>query len=180
VNRSDETARDYGFPSTTQNLVVAYTSAPRLVQNLEYDEVVYAHSGLAISHPFLDRRVVEYVASIPVEIRPYDGRTKILARKGFADALPPSVLNRRSVTLADSYLDVIVAQHATELRARYPVVPTAAEPFIDQVRYAAEMDAIAATTPEYGNGSLWRAWMLMIWLDRLHDRGAASVKHFQP
>jgi len=165
-----------GFSWLTPNLIAGYVRAPRMVWNLEYDETMYARAGLEVTHPFLDRAVVEYVLGIPLAARPFDGRTKTLARQGFADRLPESIRDRRTVTLADTYLDTVVARLDPILRSRYPEVPPAARPFIDTQKYRAILHASAPQTPVYGDGSLWRAWLLMLWLDRI-DRYEEPIEY---
>lgn len=163
----EENPTRYGFDSPTQNLVIAYTRAPRLTQILEYEEARHARAGLAVTHPFLDRTLVEYVASIPVTDRPFDGRTKTLARVAFADWLPRSVLDRRTATYANRYLDTIVARLQPHFRNRFPTVTDAAVPFLDPETYASRLADTVANPPVWGDGLLWSAWTLMAWLDRL-------------
>ena len=99
AQRVAENPADMGFPSSTQNLVVSYTREPLLVLLLEYDEMRHARAGLDVTSPFLDRRLVEYVASIPIARRPLDTCTKTLARNGFSDWLPSSVIDLRTKTV---------------------------------------------------------------------------------
>ena len=165
---------DYGFESLTQNLMISYTRAPRLVQVLEHGEERHARSGLDVSHPFLDRTLVEYVASIPIAARPSDGRTKTLARTAFADRLPESVLNRRTPTYANGYLDTIVARLQPCFRDRYPNVSDAAKPFLDEEAYRSRLEVAVTDRPAWGGGLLWSAWTLMAWLDQI-DRYASPT-----
>ena len=112
----DEVTTDFGFPSDTQNLTVAATRHPLVVWSNEMQEAEYASRGIDLSHPYLDKELVEYVASVGVRDRPFDGRTKILMRDGFGDRLPESVTSRRDKTYADDYLDSLFSQHLDEIR----------------------------------------------------------------
>jgi asparagine synthetase B (glutamine-hydrolysing) len=163
---------DFGFPSLTQNLVISYVRSGRLVQILEYEEQRCARGGLDVSHPFLDRAVVEYVAAIPPARRPNDGRTKTLARRAFSGWLPQSVVDRRTATYADGYLDVMIGRLHPHYIERYPRVPLAAQPYIDSDRYADSVSAALTDPPGWDGGRLWSAWTLMVWLDRFdqYDR----------
>ncbi len=44
--------------------------------------------------PFLDRDLVEYVATIPDHMKLRRGRTKVILREAFSDLLPPEIVNR--------------------------------------------------------------------------------------
>ena len=159
---------DVGFPSLTQNLVIAYTRAPLLVLLVEYDETRAANHGLASSHPYLDRQLIEFVASIPVPDRPFDGRSKTLARSGFAGYLPQSVLDRRTKTVADGYFATVFNRQRSEFRARYPEVSPAGADWLDAAVYAAALEKVDRGDADSDTRrSLWTAWTLMIWIDGL-------------
>lgn len=159
---------EFEFPSVTQVGVVASTQHPSIAWINEVQEAVYASRGLDLSQPFLDRTVVEYVASLSPAHRPFDGRSKTLVRNGFSGWLPPSVLDRRTKTVADDCLDVLFSRHGARYRDRYPEVSDAALDYLDNERY---VELLARTDTEHPNSldreSLWNAWTLMAWLDGL-------------
>ena len=159
---------EFDFPSLTQVGAIASTQHPSIAWINEAQEAVYASRGLDLSQPYLDRTVVEYVASLSPARRPFDGRSKILVRNGFSDWLPPSVLERRTKTVADDYLDVLFALHGTHLRDRYPGVSDAALDYLDDGRYVELLNATNIEHPgSLNRESLWSAWMLMAWFDGL-------------
>ena len=163
---------DYGYPSLTQNRVVSYTTAAPFAALLEHVETRYARGGLGVSYPFLDRTVVEYVASIPLMDRPFGRRTKSLVRDGFEDWLPRSVVNRRLKVVADDYFDAALGRRYPEFLALYPTVPCAARPYVDADRYDALLrDANESTSVFSSRESLWNAWTIMAWLEQLHQYG---------
>ena len=169
-----EPATDFGFPTDTQNLTIAASRHPLIVWSNEMQEAEYASRGLELSHPYLDKVLVEYVASIAPSNRPFDGRTKILMRDGFTDHLPSSVTSRRDKTYADDYLDALFTSHLPEIRRRYPEVPTVADDFVDPPRYRAALASvdnagIDATLRE----QIWDVWTLMTWLDNLGSYGSS-------
>jgi asparagine synthase (glutamine-hydrolysing) len=45
--------------------------------------------------PFLDHRLVELAASLPVELKLAGGETKVVLRRALADLLPREILERR-------------------------------------------------------------------------------------
>lgn len=52
-------------------------------------------SGLEVRVPFCDRRIVEYLYTVPWSCKDYQGREKGLLRHAFRDLLPEPVLNRK-------------------------------------------------------------------------------------
>jgi hypothetical protein len=166
---------DFGFPSVTQNLVIADGQNGLAVWTNDSLEAAFSYQGLGLSHPFLDRSVVEFVASIPALDRPFDGRTKVFLRSGFSGDLPESVLDRPRATSFDEYLEAVFAHHAPSYGERYPMVSEAAEPYLDGGRYRLTMEALGSAVlnreQRYG---LWSAWTLMAWLDGLGSYRSGS------
>ncbi len=163
-----EVETEFGFPSDTQNLTVAASRHPLLVWSNEMQESEYASLGLDLSHPYLDKSLIEFVVSIAMNDRPFDGRPKVLLRDGFADRLPASVTSRRDKAYADDYLTALFAKHLPGIRLKYPDVSPMAEAFLDRGRYQA---ALTAVDKNGGDADLregiWGAWTLMAWLDGL-------------
>jgi asparagine synthase (glutamine-hydrolysing) len=156
------------FPSLTQNLMVSSTRAPLLGLLLEYDEQRYARDGLVVSYPYLDRRLVEFVAAVPLVRRPSVGGSKALARSAFSQSLPASVIERRFKTVANDSLDAVVARLAPQFRERYATITDAASPYLNANWYHANLPAADASEPGFRFGeSLWKAWTIMAWLDGL-------------
>jgi asparagine synthase (glutamine-hydrolysing) len=52
-------------------------------------------NSLEARSPMLDTALVEYVASLPPELKVRGGRLKILLREAFRDLVPPGLLQRR-------------------------------------------------------------------------------------
>jgi asparagine synthase (glutamine-hydrolysing) len=52
--------------------------------------------GVDLRDPLMDRRLVEFCLSVPVDQLCSDGRTRALARRALADRLPASLLERRT------------------------------------------------------------------------------------
>ncbi len=163
-----ETPTDFGFPSDTQNLTVAASRHPLVVWSNEMQEAEYASLGLDVSHPYLDQGLVEFVASVAVNDRPFDGRTKVLMRDGFGDRLPPSVTSRRDKTYADDYLDMLFVGQLPAIREQYPQVPSGAVAFVDAERYQSALAVVDQTGIDSDlREQIWDAWTLMSWLDGL-------------
>ncbi|MCL1693358.1 MAG: asparagine synthase-related protein, partial [Actinomycetia bacterium] len=153
------------YPSLTQNLVIAHASDPGIEHLNELQDALYASCGVEVSHPFLDRAVVEYLASIPVMDRPYDPRMKALVRRGFAGWLPDSVIERQDKTVADEYLDGLFSHHAPQYRERFSDITASAEHILDRRRYHRHLAYLdAGTATRTVTDELWGAWTLMAWL----------------
>ncbi len=52
-------------------------------------------SGLEIRVPFCDKRIVEYLYTVPWCHKDYKGREKGLLRHAFRDLLPPEIIQRK-------------------------------------------------------------------------------------
>lgn len=52
------------------------------------------HAGLELRHPFLDRRVVEFLIGLPDDLRFRNGQHRFLLRRVMKDLLPPSIAQR--------------------------------------------------------------------------------------
>lgn len=52
------------------------------------------HAGLELRHPFLDRRVVEFLMALPDDLRFRDGQHRFLLRRVMKDILPPAIAQR--------------------------------------------------------------------------------------
>ena len=157
---------DFDFPMLTQTAPVAAAVHPSVAWVNELQEAQYASTGIDLSHPYFDRQLIEFVASLPPRAHPFEGSTKPLTRRAFADHLPESVLTRHTKTVADDYLDHIFVLHARQYRERYPNLSPLAQAFFDNGRYLtllsrADSGRLDFTTRE----SLWSAWTVMAWLD---------------
>ena len=53
--------------------------------------------GLECRQPFLDHRVVELAARMPIDMKFRRGRGKRILREAFADLLPPPIRRRRKM-----------------------------------------------------------------------------------
>ncbi len=60
------------------------------------DRMSMAHS-LEVRPPFLDHRIVEFAASLPVSLKIRGSRQKVILKELMRDKLPPSVLQRKKV-----------------------------------------------------------------------------------
>jgi asparagine synthase (glutamine-hydrolysing) len=82
------------------------------------------HAGLELRHPFLDRRVVEFLIGLPDHLRFRDGQHRFLLRRVMKDLLPPVIAQRLDKpNLDDVLLDGLrVADPPRVLHERLEVV----------------------------------------------------------
>ncbi|MCU5702561.1 asparagine synthase-related protein, partial [Bacillus cereus] len=72
--------------------------------HLYMDKVLGAFVGVDIKHPFLDRRLIEYIYKIPGEFRFSNMNTKYILRKSMENYLPESIVNRKNKTTHLAYI----------------------------------------------------------------------------
>ena len=61
----------------------------------EMQERIASHAGIELRHPFDDRRVAEFLMSVPPEIRGRRGESKWVMRRALSGMLPSSIHDRR-------------------------------------------------------------------------------------
>ncbi len=66
-------------------------TSPHIAERTEMHAQVGARHGLAFAFPLLDRRLVEFVLSLPSEFFVRDGVRRVLFRDAMADILPPKI-----------------------------------------------------------------------------------------
>lgn len=62
------------------------------------DRTIAPSVGVICQHPFLDRRLIEYLYKIPGELRWSNGETKYILRQSLKDYIPEIILNRKNKT----------------------------------------------------------------------------------
>lgn len=136
------------------------------------DRVIAAEFGVDISHPFLDRRLIEFLYSIPGELCWNAGTPKWLLRRTMQNKLPNDVIWRENKT---DHLSLTFQG----LRQSWPVLYPAIEKgrvcrfgFIDLKEWRAALEL-------WRQGHLTRddIWVLMaieIWLYRLEQKTSVS------
>jgi len=78
-----------------------------LYLDFSYYPVVQKHYGITYCHPFYDRRLVEFMLSLPMKFKYKEGVTKVLLRKAMKGILPEKIRNR---TDKASFSDVLRQQ----------------------------------------------------------------------
>jgi asparagine synthase (glutamine-hydrolysing) len=84
------------FPDRLQNEILKYVQCPDLTWSIEAIEAQSAYRGFYPQHPFLDRELVEYVLSIPLDGYLPAHHWRPLIFHALADDLPSNVRMRRN------------------------------------------------------------------------------------
>ncbi len=122
--------------------------------------------GIEVRHPFLDRRLFEYVLAIPGEqLFRLDG-TKSLLRRSMREILPERIRSRRGKTRFTPFLDSVLRERAAGEITELLSSPRADDlGILDGNRLrSAYLDFLGGT--EESRRALWYAVTLEIWLRR--------------
>jgi asparagine synthase (glutamine-hydrolysing) len=127
---------------------------------------ISAAFGIETRHPFLDRRLFEYVLAIPGEQLFRLDRTKGLLRGSMRGLLPERIRNRTGKTQFTSFLDSVLRERAADEIADLLSAPRSAELGILDAGClrSAYLDFLGGTNDS--KGDLWYAVTLEIWLRR--------------
>ena len=165
--REPRSSSPQAFPSRTQAAIASNIRSPLYTWINEAQAMLFATYDVDQTHPLMDRTLVEFVVSIhPVDL-PFDGRPKTLARQGFAEDLPASVLGRRTATIADTYLADSLAPQVDAYRERFPTVPISV-PVIAGPAYGTALDRQRDSGLQTLDLiALRRAWQVMAFIEGL-------------
>lgn len=134
-----------------------------------YDQHAAAY-GIEVRHPFLDRRLVEFLAAIPPRQLFRTGASKPLLRRAMAGLLPDLVRLRRGKTQFGAFLEQAMAQRQRTRIERLlasPLVETSG--FVDGGRLRAAYRRFQEGLPIDNDFYLWHTIALEIWM-REHQR----------
>ena len=131
------------------------------------DRVSMAH-GLESRVPFLDHPLIEFMATVPADLKFKDGRMKFLIKETFTDAVPPSILNRRDkmgfpVPLSD-WLGGPLKEYVNDL---FRSQAAQGRPFINARSVTRNLERTARFSRK-----LWGLMSLELWYRAFHDRHA--------
>jgi len=123
--------------------------------------------GIEVRHPFLDRRLFEYVLAIPGEQLFRLSSTKDLLRRSMRGILPESIRLRRGKTVFSPFLDLVLRERAAAEVRELLRAPRAHElGFVDGKRLSSfYFEGLDGGSNE-SRRALWHAITLEIWLRR--------------
>jgi asparagine synthase (glutamine-hydrolysing) len=131
------------------------------------DRMSMAH-GLESRVPFLDHQLVEFLATVPADVKFKGGQGKQIVKSAYRDTIPPAVLNRRDkmgfpVPLKEWFegpLRDFVADTLSDPRAR-------TRGYVDTSAALKNADRVGRYSRK-----LWGLLALELWQKRFHDRAA--------
>ena len=106
---------ELAFGSITQTTTFRYLGGPYLCWGVELAEAKGAYRAFETRHPFLDRKLAEYVLSIPFNRRLPNGKWKYLLRNSLEHDLPPTVCKRKRKTIFDPYVEHVLNRDKQQL-----------------------------------------------------------------
>jgi asparagine synthase (glutamine-hydrolysing) len=136
-----------------------------------------ASYGLEVRHPFLDRRLAEFVLAIPSEQLIGEGYSKWLLRRAMQGVLPEAIRLRAGKTSFRPYLEWSLRTNAAKARfAELLQSPLSATlNVIDRNELRRALTAfIAGESPE-NVGALWFAFSLEAWLRGRREHGHTGL-----
>jgi asparagine synthase (glutamine-hydrolysing) len=137
-----------------------------------------ASFGIEVRHPFLDRRLFEYVLAVPGEQLFRLGGSKSLLRRSMKGILPERIRRREGKTGFASFLDFAMKKQAVGEIQELLRAPRAAElEIFDAKRLrTAYLGFVSGETAE-SRRALWYAISLEVWLRRCEviRRGRPNV-----
>jgi asparagine synthase (glutamine-hydrolysing) len=158
---------DPGFQSLVQEWAFRWLNYPTLCWALEAAEVHAAAAGVSISHPFLDRRLAEYVLSIPFDARLPRGRWKVLIRDGLSDLLPALVRDRtRKTSFSSLHLEIMRRDQDALVRELSSEPEWHSAAFTDGAAVLHDLGALTGRAESEISeiDALWRAGTLELWM----------------
>ena len=127
-------------------------------------------------YPYLDKKLVEFLMSIPTEQLLRPGHRRSLMRRALAGLLPPEILARRTKSSATRYFSVALEKHWATLER------ILRSPFISRLGYI-NQDQFHTSLLDAKNGNLpayflrlSKALSLEFWLRDAVARGVVSVE----
>lgn len=136
-----------------------------------------ASSGIEVRHPFLDRRLFEYVLAIPGEQVFRLGSTKNLLRRSMVGILPEKIRVRSDRTKFISFLDfLLLGRAAGEVQDLLRSPRSVALGILDEERLRSACRNLVAGGPRALKGAVWRAISLEIWLRRCDAVRASGAR----
>ncbi len=126
-----------------------------------------AVAGIEVRHPFLDRRLFEYVLAIPGDQLFRLSEFKNLLRRSMAGALPERIRNRQEKTRFTAFLDFAVWERgAREVQDLLQTPLSAALGILDGERLRDAYKGFVNGGTDESRRALWYAITLEIWLRR--------------
>jgi asparagine synthase (glutamine-hydrolysing) len=122
--------------------------------------------GVEVRHPFLDRRLVEYVLALPGEQLFKLGSSKVLLRRSMSGILPESIRLRSGKTQFTSFIDLVLGRSADEILELLREPQSAGLGILDGEALRSAYLNLVPGGPHPLRRAVWFALTLEIWLRR--------------
>lgn len=157
--------------SETATITWRWLTGTSMALNLEMLVEEAKRFGVELAFPYLDRDLADHVLRLPPALRfPHGGRMKHILREAFADRLPPSIRDRRSVTGFSPIIERRIEEHRSALAA------VAGEPWIsERLLNAAAVRRHLGFETWWEKRTAWDLVMCELWLRRLRGAGVVRV-----
>ena len=135
------------------------------------DRMSMAH-GLESRVPFLDHPLIEFVASVPADVKFQGGHMKHLLKRAYKDVIPEEILNRR-----DKMGFPVPLKEWTEGKLKEFVADTfnsssaQTRPYINTAAIRGQIDSGGRFSRK-----LWGLLSLELWYQNFHDRAETFRK----
>jgi asparagine synthase (glutamine-hydrolysing) len=114
------------------------------------------------THPFADRRLVEFLIALPAHVLCRPGEPRRLMRQSLSDVLPPAVLNRRSKATFNTVFTGALKPIAAAL-LRSPEILLAVRGYVDPANLLARLrrfvDGLDCNEPHLRHAILLECWL---------------------
>ena len=129
------------------------------------DRMSMAH-GLESRVPFLDHPLIEFVATVPADVKFKDGHMKHLLKGTFSDVIPEAILNRRDKMGFPVPLKEWMGRELREfIRDIFLSERARSRPYINGAAICAQLDSVGQFSRK-----LWGLLSLEIWYQSFHDK----------
>jgi asparagine synthase (glutamine-hydrolysing) len=141
---------------------------------LHYNDRASTGGPVDIRFPFLDQHLVEFAATIPVDLKVHRLERKYLLRRVARRIVPDEVLSRPKVGFFNAAIDAWVQAQVDAAVADYLLAPSPryAE-FLSQDEVRRIVTAHAASPTSSGGSRLFGLLMLEVWLSHVVPRACA-------
>ncbi|MBY0525339.1 MAG: hypothetical protein K2R98_18170 [Gemmataceae bacterium] len=147
---------------------------------VELQSLRAARQGLELRLPFLDRSLVEFVLSLPVEHRLPHGAMKQLLRRAMAGLLPDVIAHRRQATTFEPVLSGIFERNRVGWRTLLSEARWESGPYVDQSALRESFDRLERNSQQCSTDrsflSLLDIAQLERWLREQRDRENPRIK----
>ena len=153
------------FASHARELTWQWITSTALTATIESEERAWRRGGFELRVPFLDRRLLELVLSLPFAMRLPRGRMKALLRDSLEDVLPAAVRERSRVTTYDGAVRAAIRAKKSAISTIFDDGPWHSAPFVDRAQARRAFAALRDETSDIDvMTALWDVISLELWL----------------